>query len=81
MEGGGHWVALRAVEDGVAVMMDPNTIATDLFDAYPAEGVIRVALLRAGAPEPTILERVFAFLKEIGSMLLAAVKRVFALGQ
>ena len=74
---GGHWVALHSVADGRAVMMDPNTIATDLFAEYPAEGVVRVALLRAGTPKPTLLDRFFACLKGIGGWLLAMVKSIW----
>ena len=48
---GGHWVALRAVTGGVAVMMDPAGTATDLFAKYPAKGVTRAALLRAEKPK------------------------------
>ena len=51
VKGGGHWVALRSVSGGRAVMMDPGSAATDLFGAYPAAGVTRVALLRAEAPK------------------------------
>jgi len=49
---GGHWVALRSVTGGKAVMMDPGSTATDLFGAYSAAGVTRVALLRADRPKP-----------------------------
>jgi len=48
---GGHWVALRAVTGGTAVMMDPASAATDLFAKYPAAGVTRAALLRAETPK------------------------------
>jgi len=47
---GGHWVALRCVTDGKAVMMDPGSASTDLFEKYSARGVTRIALLRADKP-------------------------------
>jgi len=51
VKNGGHWVALRSVANGRAVMMDPGSAATDLFAKYPAAGVTRAALLRAEAPK------------------------------
>jgi len=48
---GGHWVALRSVTGGKAVMMDPASASDDLFAKYPAKGVTRVALLRAEKPK------------------------------
>ena len=48
---GGHWVALRSVKGGKAVMMDPAGASTDLFAKYPAKGVTRVALLCAEKPK------------------------------
>jgi len=72
---GGHWVALRSVSGGKAVMMNPGGPATDLFGTYPATGVTRAALLRAEAPEQIPQPRedgaVAAFLKDLGALFLA----------
>ncbi|MCL2299926.1 MAG: hypothetical protein FWC27_07245 [Firmicutes bacterium] len=84
---GGHWVALRAVTGGKAVMMDPGSAATDLFGAYPAAGVTRVALLRADKPgvqakeESTMTENIIAFLKDVGVLLLEVFKWFYAMGK
>jgi len=51
---GGHWVALRSVTGGRAVMMDPGSASADLFEKYPAGGVTRVALLRAEKPKQSL---------------------------
>jgi len=53
---GGHWVALRSVTDGVAVMMDPASASGDLFGKYPAKGVTRAALLCAEKPAGKLKE-------------------------
>jgi len=67
---GGHWVALRSVKDGRAVMMDPGSAATDLFAKYPAAGVTRAALLRAEAPKRAA-QRPRATLPSLPSLLAA----------
>ena len=79
VRGGGHWVALRAVSGGRAVMMNPGGPATDLFGTYPATGVTRAALLRAEAPEQPpqpkdnslTAETVTALVKDLGALLAA----------
>lgn len=87
---GRHWVALRSVAGGKAVMMDPGSAATDLFAAYPAAGVTRAALLRAEKPTPpsappkegaTMAGCVLAFLKDMGGLLLAIFRYVLAMGK
>ena len=83
---GGHWVALRSVAGGRAVMMDPGSTATDLFAKYPAAGVTRVALLRADESlkpkeESTMTESVVQFLKDMGSLLLEIFKYFYSLGK
>ena len=50
VKGGGHWVALRDVKNGTAVMMDPACTSTDLFGKYKAQDVTRAALLKAEQP-------------------------------
>ena len=90
---GGHWVALRAVTGGRAVMMDPACAATDLFAKYPAAGVTRAALLRADGPKQSpakpsttqkeeyliIAESIFAFLKDMGSLFLSIFQYFYTL--
>lgn len=89
VKNGGHWVALRTVADGKAVMMDPGSTATDLFGKYAASGVTRAALLRAEATtkppattqpkEGITLESVLAFLKDMGVLLLDILKYFYTL--
>ena len=83
---GGHWVALRSVWGGKAVMMNPGGATTDLFGTYPAAGVTRAALLRAEKPktqgtqpkeENTMTESITAFVKDLGSLFLAVLKWMF----
>ena len=76
VKNGRHWVALRSVTDGKAVMMDPGSAATDLFGKYPAAGVTRVALLRTepGTTQPeeenAISESFLVFLKEMVKLFM-----------
>ena len=94
VKGGGHWVALRSVTGGMAVMMDPGSAATDLFGKYPAAGVTRAALLRADAPkipapvkqaQPkgafTMAESIRAFLKDMGALFLEILKFFYVVGK
>ena len=93
VKGGGHWVALRSVADGRAVMMDPGSSATDLFAKYPAAGVTRVALLRADTPnepqpkpiqpkeEISMADSIFAFLQDVGNLFLAIFKYILFLAK
>jgi len=87
---GGHWVALRAVSGGKAVMMNPGDTTTDLFGTYPAAGVTRAALLRAEKPKPqgtqpkegnTMTENIFAFMKDLGSLFLAVVQWMYTMAK
>ena len=93
---GGHWVALRAITGGRAVMMDPACAATDLFTKYPAAGVTRAALLRADGPEPSpakpstptqkedyriVAESIFEFLKDMGSLFLSIFQWFYTMGK
>jgi len=50
VKSGTHWVALREVSGGAAVMMDPGGTQTDLFACYAPSGVTRAAILRADIP-------------------------------
>ena len=93
VKNGGHWVALRSVAGGRAVMMDPGSEATELFGKYPAAGVTRVALLRVDKPKParpsqpeeekamTMAESIYAFLKDMGSLFLAIFQYICTLGK
>ncbi|MDR2525422.1 MAG: InlB B-repeat-containing protein [Oscillospiraceae bacterium] len=46
----GHWVALRFAASGAITIMDPGSAATELFAAYSASGVTRLALLSSAKP-------------------------------
>ena len=93
---GGHWVALRCVENGRAVMMNPGGASTDLFAKYPAAGVTRAALLRADVPKPSpakpstptqkedyciMAESIFEFLKDMGGLFLSIFQWFYAMGK
>ena len=92
VKSGGHWVALRAVTGGKAVMLDPGSEETDLFGKYPASGVSRAALLRCEKPASTqavpaekegasMLENVLAFMKDLWALLAAVFRYMLILGK
>jgi len=92
VKNGRHWVALRSVSGGRAVMMDPGSAATDLFDKYPAAGITRVALLRAEkqlttirptAPksELTMEESILELAKDLGNLFREIFRFIVKMGK